>query len=258
MERSIKQFFTWNALKTALVTIPKMIFTVVNWPEFLLNYMGIRSDEKNLYLFRNGMKFNTSNQFDVSTIAVVCLKKDYGNVHHNDVVIDIGANIGTFSIMAAKQGADVYSYEPMKDTYSLFTKNVLMSNVSIHAFNLGIADKNTTKKLYLNNAGGSAFNSMYVKQKNFTTIQCISLNEVLKNIPICNVLKMDIEGAEYDAFYNASFATLQKIREIRMEYHNINGNNVDELIDFLHDFEVIKHRKDNEFSGILWLKRKDL
>ena len=260
MERRLKDFFTLRVLKTALVVIPKMIFTIINWPEFLLNYIGFSHTEKNMYLFRNGMTFKTNNQFDTATIASVILRKDYGNVNHNDVVIDIGANIGTFSIMATKQGAKVYSYEPMPDTYKLFTDNVLLSNVNINTFNLGISDKNTTKKLYLNNTGGSVFNSMYVKQKKSININCISLDDVFKmnNITHCDVLKCDVEGGEYDIFYGASKSTLKKIRQIRMEYHNVKTNkDVNDLITFLENagFTVIKRREDNNFSGILWLEQ---
>ncbi len=260
MKRSLKEFFSLGALKSALI-IPKAIFNILNWPEFLLNYLGFTTKKENLYIFRNGMKFLTDNEFDVATIAVVCLRKEYGNTKDKNVVIDIGANIGSFSILTGKDGTLVYAYEPMKNTYNLLKKNVELNNLqnNVRIFNLGVADKTGSKKLYLNNKGGSAYNSMYIKQKKFTTINCISLDDVFKNnnISKCDLIKIDVEGAEYEIFYNASSITLDKINEIRMEYHNVNGNNIEELLTYLqkYNFEVIKRRDDSNFSGIIWLKK---
>ena len=41
-----------------------------------------------------------------------------------DVVLDVGANIGVFTLYAAKQGAQVYAYEPMPPTYAVLQQNI--------------------------------------------------------------------------------------------------------------------------------------
>jgi tRNA/tmRNA/rRNA uracil-C5-methylase (TrmA/RlmC/RlmD family) len=46
------------------------------------------------------------------------------SISPGDVVLDIGANIGVFTLYAAKQGAQVYAYEPMPPTYGVLQQNV--------------------------------------------------------------------------------------------------------------------------------------
>jgi predicted RNA methylase len=46
-----------------------------------------------------------------------------------DIVFDVGANIGAFALCAAKQGAQVFAYEPIPVTFGL-----LQQNIHLHGF----------------------------------------------------------------------------------------------------------------------------
>ena len=72
------------------------------------------------------------------------------SISAGDVVLDIGANIGVFTLFAAKQGAQVYAYEPMPPTYG-----VLMHNVTAHGLdqvvrtqNIGLSDRAEEKMMF--------------------------------------------------------------------------------------------------------------
>ena len=43
------------------------------------------------------------------------------------IVLDVGANIGVFTLFAAKQGAQVYAYEQVPPTFE-----VLLHNIHLH------------------------------------------------------------------------------------------------------------------------------
>ena len=46
------------------------------------------------------------------------------DIQEGDVVLDIGANIGAFSLYAEQQGATkIYSYEPDSDNFFILEKN---------------------------------------------------------------------------------------------------------------------------------------
>jgi len=91
-------------------------------------------------------------------------------------------------------------------------------------------------------------------------IQCVTLDDVFKKNKIdkCDLLKMDCEGAEFEIIYNASSECLDKIEEIRMEYHCFEeGQTVQKLIDFLKDagFKLTKFKKCTESVGDVWFKK---
>jgi 2-polyprenyl-3-methyl-5-hydroxy-6-metoxy-1,4-benzoquinol methylase len=46
------------------------------------------------------------------------------SVSPGDIVLDVGANIGVFALCAAKQGAQVYAYEPIPGTFELLQQNI--------------------------------------------------------------------------------------------------------------------------------------
>jgi hypothetical protein len=52
-------------------------------------------------------------------------------------------------------------------------------------------------------------------------VDTISLDDVLKNVDKVNILKIDCEGAEWNAFKGASVDTLCKIKSIVAELHAI-------------------------------------
>ena len=142
-----------------------------------------------LIKIKNNLSFYVSNLMDVWTLNEVIIDKEYfkyGNIKKNDVVIDIGASIGDFSIYAEKNGAKkIISYEMDKERIGLFNKNI---------------KTNRCKKIVIKNA------------------KTISLNEVFRenNLQQCDFLKMDCEGCEYELFSNASKQTLKKISFIAM------------------------------------------
>jgi len=76
--------------------------------------------------FRNGLKIQLSNHpHDLITVFVVFVKKDYGDVLKNNIVVDIGANIGAFSLLAAKMGAKkVFAYEPNQVAFEVLQNNI--------------------------------------------------------------------------------------------------------------------------------------
>lgn len=72
------------------------------------------------------------------------LKKD-------DILFDIGANIGLYSIYAAKKGIKVYAFEPDSQNYGLLHKNIYLNQLSekISCLNVAFADENKLDYLFI-------------------------------------------------------------------------------------------------------------
>jgi FkbM family methyltransferase len=262
MKRNLKRWMTFRTF-IYIKYIPIILFKIKNWEIFLLNYLGIRH-KGGKYVFRNGITIEDEEGTATGTIAVVFFRKHYGNVDGKSVIIDIGANIGVFSIYAALEGKNVkvYTFEPISKNYQLLLKNISNNNLSdrIKPFNLGIASKNEKRKFHLES---SPLHSLVQKgENNFSaSVDCISLNYVLVKNKISKVdlLKMNCEGGEYEILYSTPIDCFKKIFEIRMEYHNIDSekNNLNHLISFLENmgYKTINIWKNSKKDGFLWVKR---
>ncbi|MDA1060925.1 MAG: FkbM family methyltransferase [bacterium] len=238
------------------------------------NYSGFKNTA-DTYYFRNGLKIKTSDTVDTATILLVFLKKDYGDLKDEMVVIDVGANIGVYSLYAgtSAKNVKVLAFEPMREAYELLQENVRLNNLDskIKAFNLGLSARRETRKLLLGTS--SVYSSMYKEKGDglndnlsarSVEINCIPLQQIFddNNLKFCDLLKMDCEGAEFESLYATPQEYLDKIREIRMEFHNLDTSgdrNVDALIDYLTDrgFEVTHLEKHSRKSfGQVWFVNK--
>jgi FkbM family methyltransferase len=142
-----------------------------------------------------------------------------------DVVIDIGANIGAFSIMLAKLFPEttIYSVEPVAETYIKLCKNIELNKlVNIIPINAAITDRDRVVKIIYDPTGtGGA--SAYVKDitgnHSKTYVGGITLTELFDqfNIEKCKLLKIDCEGAEYDILYGCY--KLKQIEYLVGEFH---------------------------------------
>jgi FkbM family methyltransferase len=120
-----------------------------------------------------------------------------------DVFIDIGANVGYFSVIAARLVGDkgkVYSLEAIPKIYDLLTETIVINDMNnIYPFNNAVYSENT--KLRFCNMKDSAF-SHISKDDNITEspidVDSITLDSLIKEFGTVNAMKIDVEGAEMD------------------------------------------------------------
>ena len=261
--RSIKELISINEL-SHLRYIPLIILKIKNWYSFLQNYLGLKNNV-NLYNLRNGVKIKINEIIDTTTIAVVFIKKDYGNLKKNSIVIDIGANIGVLSLYAAaSKCAKIYSYEPMLASFKLLTQNIKLNNFenTIIPFNLGIASRKEKRKLFLSSS--SPFHSICSEDsRSSIDIDCITLADVFSsnNIKHCDILKIDCEGAEFEILYSSTIECFNLIKEIRLEFHEQEEENynIKSLKMFLENkgFATTFFKRYNSTTGNAWFERKN-
>ena len=127
-------------------------------------------------------------------------------------VIDIGAHIGYYTLLAAKlvgESGKVYAFEPEPDNYSILTSNILANNYeNIIATQSAVSDQIGSTHIYLT-ALDSGRHSIYrhglpelgVAQVNTTTLDSFL---GLEGWPHIDVMKMDVEGAEIAVFNGMS------------------------------------------------------
>jgi len=144
----------------------------------------------------------------------------------NDIVIDIGANIGAFSIMLAKlyPFIKVYSVEPVAETYIQLLKNIELNNLTnIIPINVALSDGYDRVKEIVYSDIDSGGASSFVTERNpelyIINVGCITLGELFKHYSInkCKLLKLDCEGAEYEIIYSSHMLNI--IEYVVGEFH---------------------------------------
>ena len=136
-------------------------------------------------------------------------------VKNGGIFLDIGANIGYYSLMAAKFGAKkVIGIEPNPIVLDRFKENIKFNKFDkqIKTFQVGVGEKRETKELRLSHidmGSSSIVNTKLNSDK--VKIKILPLSEILKKegVSKVDVLKIDIEGFEDKALF-PYFKTLNK------------------------------------------------
>ena len=72
------------------------------------------------------------------------------SISPDDIVFDVGANIGVFTLFAAKQAAQVYAYEPIPQTFEVLQHNIHLHGFesTAHARKIGLSDRAEEKFMF--------------------------------------------------------------------------------------------------------------
>lgn len=146
------------------------------------------------------------------------------------VFIDLGANEGYFSIIASRYvGANgrVIAVEPQSRLRSVIDANIGANNCrNIQLIRAAIFSQTGQVDIRLSSDRNTGSTSLYRTTKYLLPLEkvpSLTLAELLEKngIDHCDLMKIDIEGAEYDVLIGAE-ATLRqgRIRHIAVEFHN--------------------------------------
>lgn len=170
---------------------------------------------------RLGIEHYRPGTWDQDIFNCVYLQNEYSITNFKGkVVVDVGAHIGSFSLLAADNGAkSVHAYEPCANNFELLVKNaqgtlIESHNLALHATN-GLAvkmDRCPVKE----NTGGS--NTMLCEKHETVEAVTISLDTVIEKLGHIDILKCDCEGAEFDMLFGCN--NLDKVDVIVGEYHD--------------------------------------
>jgi FkbM family methyltransferase len=193
--------------------------------QLVIAYFAQTSPPENKFELRSGHTIKlSSNEHDSLTVMVIFCRREYGAIVDDSIVIDIGANIGVFSLYAALNGASkVYAYEPNPEAFQSLVDNIVINRLEnvIIPFNFGVSGIDN-EVIFINNQS-SPYNKVESTAGSDTfEINTISLKSILDSIgePLVDLCKIDCEGAEYDVLFNTTGDYLTRIKNFRLEHHD--------------------------------------
>lgn len=146
-----------------------------------------------------------------------------GEVARHGTVVDIGAQIGLFSLYVSRavQANRIICVEPEPLNFELLAKNISANHIEgATLVEAAIAGYSGERRIYTSrsNTGGHGF---YARGGSSRLIRAVSLSELFRSsgISACSLLKMDCEGAEMEILENTPDELLSNVSAISVEYH---------------------------------------
>jgi FkbM family methyltransferase len=176
-----------------------------------------------------------------------------------DCVVDLGANVGIFAARVAPFARRVVAYEPIRVNFEQLERN-LAGRDHVARVRAAVSGRAGTLRIYApeDRALSGRFSAHAKTEHGATSSACeeveaVSLDAIFDNhcIAHCDLLKIDVEGEEYDILHAAASETLGRIARIHGEFHDVRPEDprtrIANFSDFLrsHGFRVnvAPHRK---------------
>jgi len=156
----------------------------------------------------------------------VLINQEYRDVPPGnfETVVDLGANLGMFSMWIYERTQRIYAIEASEANYRNLAQTVRVNDLNkIQPFHLAIAGKAGTRTLVSDGDCGGY--TIYMPPKpgaSAQTVQAMTLNEFLdlNRIQRVDILKIDVEGAENEIFTADDFPkAIPKLPYIIGEFH---------------------------------------
>lgn len=188
--------------------------------------------EKIIYYLKNELKLEISNKEKLDRTAILSINdifggKSYpvGKSKNRKVILDLGANIGVYSLYTALENpnAKIFAFEPDKNNFNQLVNNIKINNLEkrIFPYQEAIAKK-SGELIFYRDKVSSRGHSLLRDSGDKIVVNAISLETVFSRLKIekCDILKMDIEGAEYEVLYSCPQELFKRINTMIIECHD--------------------------------------
>jgi len=120
-------------------------------------------------------------------------------VKEGDVIFDVGAHVGFYSLLGSVLvggKGQVVAFEPEPKNLSYLKKHLQINSISnVEVVEAAVSDRRGRARL----SSGPSSSMWYIDAQGELEVQAVSLDDLVLNekLPPPNVIKMDVEGAEF-------------------------------------------------------------
>lgn len=184
-------------------------------------------------------------------------------------IVDAGANVGMFSIWAAGRlpKSRILALEPFPETFSGLQHNLKTNQLTgrVQSVRLALAAQSGQRLMPV--AGESERRSLIpgdlqADRERVVNVPTITIADLLDRYKLgrIDLLKMDIEGSEWEVLLSTPASVLSSIRRIQFEYHEVHkrfGYSKDALFAYLRGagYQLTRCREDANGTGIAIVER---
>ena len=212
---------------------------------------------------RAGVRFHVrGGSGDLSVINEASMLSPYLGDHRDisvpedGVVVDVGANIGDFSVLVARRchKGRVIAVEPVAEYARILAQHVALNGLqNVTCVHAAIGADDGVATIAVNGARSrprpQAEGPLEIAR--LTTPAQLMIEQRVDHI---DLLKLDCEGAEWDIL-PAADDVLSSVRQIAMEYHCERGWTPDRLATWLRERGYRVWHTSGEWNGLLWAVR---
>lgn len=186
-----------------------------------------------------------------------------------DVLYDVGANMGQYSLYAAKRGIRVHAFEPESQNFALLCRNIAVNKLGdlITPWPIALTDKEGLDQFYVTTLipGGSC-NSFgeqvdyHLQHKQFAFNQgCYGtrLDKMCQHHEYPTHIKIDVDGLEHKVLNGALMTLNAGVRSVLVETNthlpeHLGIDSAMRALGFTPDLETAEkaRRKEGPFAGI--------
>lgn len=169
-------------------------------------------DRDSLQLTRRGVY-----EYEETKLVKRLVKSDF-------TVLDVGANIGYFTLIMARQARQVYSFEPEPRNFQILKKNVETNNIkNARLYNAAVAESSGSSTLHLCDANRGMhriYESKWCKA-GAVQVPTVRIDDVIAAADFDNVglVKIDVEGAELGVLKGMRKLLEEGKTTVLMEFH---------------------------------------
>jgi FkbM family methyltransferase len=215
-------------LNKSIVKIIKSDFVIINSHKIFLDK-------------RDCLRLSTRKSYE-PFITQTCIN----NIKEGDTVIDLGANIGYYTLLFAKlvgKSGKVIAFEPHPENFAILKKNVEANGYKNVVCEQKAVSKSSERiKLFIDEEATTKHaiaNSKFCS-KNFVSVDSVKLDDYLEENTKIDFIKMDIEGAEYFVLEGMKNVleknpTMTIITEFTPYYFNNLGVDPKKVVGLLHE-----------------------
>lgn len=223
-----------NKMKSTIINLLKLI-GLYKPMRGIYNFVTLFNAKKKIKILDKEAIFITPTYRIIEDLDTIFGEKEFleaflTEIRPNDVVWDVGASYGIYSIFSAMMATKgkIYAFEPEASTHKMLIKNIKFNNLrNISTIQAALSDKKGEALLYRAESANIGTHSLtkrtdYPVSKKGVIIKTLTGDGLLSDngIESPNLIKIDVEGAEMNVLYGMrKILKSKELRVLQIEIH---------------------------------------